>query len=186
TGGGVQVFFGTAEATVVSVSYNQVVALSPPATGAGSGNLNQTVPVTVKNIASGIVSNATVTFSYSPAVKVTSISNGTQSTFPPFSPVTIFGQGFQAPVAVTLAGVPAFRQSVWATEIGVLPSQPLLSACANITGDVIVVNIDTGDGNTPPTPQFTYVVAKPAITNVAPGNSCPTGALGCAGDPNGG
>src|SRR5262249_20726994 len=44
TGSGVQVFFGSTEATVVSVSYNQVVVLSPPAFGAGAGNLNQTVP----------------------------------------------------------------------------------------------------------------------------------------------
>src|SRR5262245_29493320 len=62
TGGGVQVFFGTAEATVVSVAYNQIVVLSPPAFGAGAGNLNQQVAVTVRNIASGIVSNASVTF----------------------------------------------------------------------------------------------------------------------------
>ena len=51
--GGVQAFFGGVEATVVSVSYNQVLVLSPPAFGAGSANLNQTVPVTIKNIASG-------------------------------------------------------------------------------------------------------------------------------------
>jgi hypothetical protein len=183
TSGGVQVFFGSAEATVVSVSYNQVVALSPPAFGAGAGNLNATVPVTVKNIASGIVSNATVTFSYSPAVRITSNSNGTQSAFPPFSPVTIFGQGFQAPVAVTLAGIPAFVQSVSATEIVVLPSQPLLSSCDNITGDIAVVNIDTGDGATGG--AFTYVVPKPSISNVTPGNSCPNGGNGCPTD-NGG
>src|SRR5262249_43791195 len=170
-----------------SVSYNQVVVLSPPAFGAGAGNLNQTVPVTVKNIGSGITSNATVAYTYTPAVKITSASNTTQSVFPPFSPVTIFGQGFQPPVAVTLAGVPAFVQSVSATEIVVLPSTPLLSACGNITGGIAVVNIDTGDGASTDanTLAFTYVVPKPAISNVAPGNSCPTGGNGCPSD-NGG
>src|SRR5262249_7149826 len=91
------------------------------------------------------------------------------------------------PVAVTLAGVPAFVQSVSATEIVVLPSTPLLSACGNITGGIAVVNIDTGDGASTDanTLAFTYVVPKPAISNVAPGNSCPTGGIGCPSD-NGG
>ena len=41
--GGVQVFFGNVEANVVSVSFNQIVVLSPPAFGAGAENLNATV-----------------------------------------------------------------------------------------------------------------------------------------------
>jgi hypothetical protein len=170
TQGGVQVFFGSTEATVVSVSFNQVVVLSPPAFGAGAGNLNQTVPVTVKNITSGITSNATITFSYTPAVRVTSISNGTQS-IGFLSPVTIFGQGFQAPVAVTLAGVPALVTSVAATEIVAMPGTPLLASCANVTGQVNVVNIDTGDGASGA--GFTYVVPQPSITGVSPGAGTP-------------
>ncbi len=164
--GGVQVFFGTVEATVVSVSYNQVVVLSPPAFGAGAGNLNQVVAVTVKNLASGVVSNGSVTFSYTPAVKITSNSNGTQRTDQPFTPVTIYGQGFQAPVAVTLAGIPAYVQSVSATEIVVLPSMPLIASCANITGAVSVTNIDTGDTATGG--GFAYVVPQLTITGVSP------------------
>jgi hypothetical protein len=171
TQGGVQVFFGATEATVVSVGFNQIVVLSPPAFGAGAGNLNQTVPVTVKNIASGITSNATVLFAFTPAVRITSISNGTQSALPPFAPVTIFGQGFQAPVAVTLAGVPALVTSVAATEIVAVPSQPLLASCANITGQVSVTNIDTGD--TASGAGFTYVVPQPSITGVTPGAGAP-------------
>jgi hypothetical protein len=162
---GVQVFFGSTEATIISVSYNQVVVLSPPAFGAGQGNLNQQVPVTVKNITSGVVSNANVLFSYSPAVKITAVSNGTQS-IEQLSAVTIFGQGFQAPVAVTLAGIPAFVQSVAATEIVVLPSRPLVASCANITGEVAVVNIDTGDGASGS--SFTYLVPQLAITSIQP------------------
>lgn len=177
TTGGVQVFFGSVEATVVSVSFNQVIVLSPPAFGAGAANLNQTVPVTVKNIVSGIVSNATIAFSYTPAVKITAVSNGTQFVGQGFTPVTIFGQGFQAPVAVTLAGIPAVVTSVAATEIVCVPGNPLLSSCANISGAVSVVNIDTGDGATTGTGvAFTYVVPKPVITSISPVNSCSTGA----------
>ena len=71
--GGVQAFFGTVEATVVSVSYNQVLALSPPAFGAGERNLNASVPVTVKNIVSGRGLERDVTFTYTPAMKITSL-----------------------------------------------------------------------------------------------------------------
>jgi hypothetical protein len=181
---GVQVFFGTAEATVVSASYNQVVVLSPKVTipnGTGGGsNLNQTVAVTVKNIASGLVSNASVNFTYTPAVAITSWTANIQPAQGPFSPVTIFGQGFQAPMAVDLAGVAAFVQSVSATEVVVIPGTPLVESCADITGVINVVNIDTGDGAS--NGSFTYVVQKPAITGVSPGNSCVAAAAPC--DPN--
>lgn len=173
--GGVQVFFGTVEATVVSVSFNQVVVLSPPAFGAGAGNLNQSVAVTVKNINSGVVSNNSVLFTYTPKVQITAYSNNVQSSTGPFVPVTIYGQGFQAPVAVSLAGVGALVQSVAATEIVVVPGTPLVGGCADLNGDIVVVNIDTGDSATA-TKAFTYLVPKPTITGVTPGNSCPTGA----------
>ena len=171
--GGVQAFFGAVEATVVSVSYNQVLVLSPPAFGAGSANLNQTVPVTIKNIASGTVSNASVTFSYTPAVKITSYSNNVQLLGSAYTPVKIYGQGFQAPVAVSLAGWGAFVQSVSATEIDVIPGNALATGCSDITGPIVVTNIDTGDTATGG--SFTYVVPKPAITGISPANSCPGG-----------
>lgn len=181
---GVQVFFGTVEATVISVSYNQVIVLSPrpqiPVPPAGS-NLNQSVPVTVKNIASGIVSNATVNFTYTPPVAITAWTNNVQLLGGPYVPVTIFGQGFQAPVAVDLAGVGANVTSVSATEIVVIPGSPFVQSCADITGPIHVVNIDTGDSAS--AGSFTYVVQKPAITGISPANSCPGGAP-CV--PNGG
>ena len=165
TTSGVQVFFGNVEATVVSVSYNQVVVLSPPAFGAGAENLNATVQVTVKNIGSGVVSNG-VSYRFTPAVQLTAISNNVQRTDVPFSAVTIYGQGFDAPVAVTLAGIGAIIQSVSATEIVVLPVFPLLTGCANLSGDVSVTNINTGDSATGL--SFTYIVPQLAITGITP------------------
>jgi len=167
--GGVQVFFGTVEATVVSVSFTQVVVLSPPAFGAGAGNLNASVPVTVKNINNGVVSNATVNFTYTTKVQITAFSNNTQ-TVGFLGPMTIYGQGFQAPVAVSLAGVGALVQSVAATEIVVLPGNPLITGCADLSGDIQVTNIDTGDSASA-AGAFTYHLLKPAITGVSPGNS---------------
>jgi hypothetical protein len=179
--GGVQVFFGTVEATVVSVSFSQVVVLSPPAFGAGAGNLNQAVPVTVKNISNGVVSNATVIFTYTPKVQITAYSNNTQLVGS-LTPMTIYGQGFQAPVAVSLAGIGALVQSVAATEIVVLPGNPLITGCTDLSGDIRVVNIDTGDGATA-TNAFTYHLLKPAVTGVNPNSSCPGNVTPC---PNGG
>lgn len=167
TTGGVQVFFGTREASVVSVSYNQVVVLSPVQVGGQP----TPVDVTVKNIASGLVSNA-VTYTYTEPVVITAWTNNVQPLGGPFSPVTIFGRGFQAPVAVSLAGFGAIIQSVSATEIVVIPGPALVEGCNNIGPEVIrVVNINTGafaEGG-----SFTYVIAKPAISAVIPANSCP-------------
>ncbi len=179
--GGVQVFFGGVEATVISVSYNQVLVLSPRV-NIESPNLNSAVPVTVKNISSGVISNADVTFTYTPAVKITAWSNNVQTLGGPYTPVKIYGQGFQAPVAVDLAGWGAFVQSVSATEIDVIPGNALPTGCADITGPIKVVNIDTGDFAI--AGSFTYVVLKPAITGISPANSCPAAVAPCS--PNNG
>ncbi len=161
---GVQVFFGPTEATVVSTSFNQVIALSPPSFGQGI----QTVDVTVKNISSGTIS-APVPFRYAPSVDITAADNLTQSALGPFTAVTIFGHGFQGPVAVDLAGIPAIIQSVSATEIVVIPTAPLLAGCTDIVGPITEVNINTGDGTTSPL-TFHYVVPKLVITGVVPSN----------------
>ncbi len=162
---GVQVFFGSLEATVLTTTFSQIVALSPPNFGVGE----QTVAVTVKNIASGVTSNANL-FLYTPPVQIISASNLTQGALGPFTPVTIFGRGFQAPVAVTLAGIPATAISVSATEIVAMPGLPLNQGCGDISGGISVVNINTGDGTTADGLTFHYVVVEVVITGVSPAN----------------
>ncbi len=163
TTGGVQVFFGAVEATVISVSYNQVVVLSPPAPFDPTAT-DVSAAVTVKNIASGLVSNDDVLFSYTPDMHITGIANGRQSTDAPFSTVTIYGTGFQAPVAVTLAGVPAIVQSVSATELAVLPTLP--PNCGGGAGTAVVVNLTTGERAVGG--DFTYVVVPMTVTSLTP------------------
>jgi hypothetical protein len=164
----VQVFFGQVEATVVSVAYHQVVALSPAAFGPGQQNLNQQVDVRVRNVVSGLEGILGGGFRYTTKVLLTSISNAQQRVDLPFTNAVIFGQGFQAPVAVTLAGIPAFVVSVSATELIVVPGNPLITNCSDLSGDVEVVNIDSGDGDQGLT--FTYLVTqtRPVITSIAP------------------
>ena len=170
----VQVFFGTVEATVVSVSFNQIVALTPAAFGAGRDNLNKTVDVRVRNVTSGQEATLTAGYRYVQPVQLTSISNNEQRVDLPFTLVTIFGHGFQAPVAVTLAGRGATVISVSESELVVLPSRPFLTGCSDVSGAVAVTNINSGDSASGLT--FTYLVAqtKPVIISVSPN----TGAIG--------
>jgi hypothetical protein len=165
----VQVFFGAAEATVLTVSFNQIVALSPPASGIGAGNLNQTVDVRVKAVSSGQEGTLAAAFRYGPGIQLIATSGANvQSASQPFRPLTIHGQGFEAPVQVGLAGFVATVISVSATEIVVVPGNILVSGCADISGQISVTNITTGD--TASGLSFTYVIAgaAPVVTGVSP------------------
>ncbi|HEY6931345.1 MAG TPA: IPT/TIG domain-containing protein [Thermoanaerobaculia bacterium] len=167
----VQVFFGSVEAVVVNVSFSQIVVLSPPAFGAGSSNLNQTVTVRVHEVNSGTDATLSNAFRFTPAIQITSWAPTVAAATGPFSTVTIFGQGFEAPVSVLLAGIPATPISVSATEIQVLPGSPLVSGCSDIGGKISVTNIDTGDTvSTTGSTDFVYLVKTfgPVITGVSP------------------
>jgi uncharacterized repeat protein (TIGR01451 family) len=169
----VQVFFGLVEAQVLSVGFNQIIVLTPPASGAGLPNLNQNVTVRVHEITSGLDAIKDNAFRFVTAIQVTAIDNNQQRVDLPFTPVTIHGQGFLSPVAVTLAGIAAQVISVSATELLVLPSAPLVSGCADITGPTQVTNIDSGASASGP--NFVYLVAqtKPIISSVSPASGGP-------------
>ena len=171
-----QVFFGPVEAQVISVSFNQIVVLTPPAFGAGAPNLNQTVNVRVHEVISGVDATATGAFRFVTPIQITSVGGNQQRVDFAFQPVTIFGQGFDAPVAVSLAGITASVVSVSATEIIVMPGNPQFAGCTDITGPVVVTNITTGDQATGS--SFTYLVKQttPIITGVSP-SSGPAGTL---------
>jgi uncharacterized repeat protein (TIGR01451 family) len=100
--------------------------------------------------------DATLTggFRFVVPVQITAIDNNRQ--IAPFTPVTIHGQGFLAPVAVYLAGIPATVISVSATELLVLPG-PITCPDAPPPGAVVVTNIDSGDTATGPDLTFTYL-----------------------------
>ena len=157
---GVQVFFDTVEANVVSVSFNQIVVLSPLQVGEPTP-----VEVTVRNIGNGQISNPVI-FTYTETMVITGQANNIQNLGGPFSPMTIYGRGFQAPLSVMLAGWAAEVQSVSATEVVVVPSQPLSVACSQISGDIDITNLTTG--STVSGGAFTYVVTQPVIIDVQP------------------
>lgn len=163
-----QVFFGTFEAQVLSVSFNQIIALSPvpPASSVFPLSLD----VRVHEVNSGVDSavNPGDVFRYVQPLVITSADNSQQRVDVPFSQVTIFGQGFESPVAVSLAGIPAVVISVASNEVIVLPSTPFASGCGDISGAITVTNINTGETATGP--AFTYLIAQtaPILRGVSP------------------
>ena len=164
----VQVFFGEVEATIVSVAFNQIVVLTPPAFGAGRDNRNAQVNVRVRDVTSGLEANLEGGYRYVQPVQIIAMTNNLQRVDEPFVPVTIFGHGFQAPVAVELANWAATVISVSESEIVVLPGRPIIRGCTDITGPVEVTNINTGDSAS--ALSFTYLVeiTRPTITGVSP------------------
>ncbi len=163
-----QVFFGVVEAQVLSVSFNQIIVLTPPASGAGLPNLNASVTVRVHEVTSGLDASLANAFRFVTKAQITAADNTLQRVDQAFTPVTIHGQGFLAPVAVSLAGIPAKVISVSATELLVLPGAPFLTSCSDVSGPITMNNIASGDSATGP--NFTYQVAitKPVITSVSP------------------
>jgi hypothetical protein len=162
----VQVFFtipvyGAIQAQVVSVNFSRIVVIAPSITPMepGTPTLAQ---VTAINMESGKISNA-LTYRYGNAMFISAIAP-TEGPDLGGTMVTIFGQGFVAPVAVTLAGVPAQILTVAGTEIVVKSNAPSDRECEPISGPVTVTNIDSNlsaDG-----PSFTYRPARPLITSV--------------------
>jgi len=170
----VQVFFGSGgtaasfngiEATIQSVTATQIIVVSPPARGFGQDNTNQLVSILVKNTGSGFATIDPAAFKYGSKVIVTSVGPNT-IVFNQPTKVTIFGQGFADPVAVTLAGIGAQVLSTSGTEIQVLSGVPAVSTCSNVTGPVVVTNINNGDSGSGP--NFVYLVQKPAALGVNP------------------
>ncbi|MFP3939358.1 MAG: IPT/TIG domain-containing protein [Thermoanaerobaculia bacterium] len=177
----VQVFFGEGssatdfqgvEASVESVSADRIVVTTPPATGFGHNNLDSVVDILVKNLDSGFATVAPSVFQYGagdgPGGEVpfiSAISPG-QGPFTGGTEVTLFGQGFDEPVAVELAGVGQSILSVTGTEVVVSTVPVDVTSCNDVSGPSEITNIETGESATGPT--FTYRVPEPLVTGVSP------------------
>ena len=163
----VQVFFNAAEAQLISVTFSQIIVMSPRASDTaptGSGVVTGPVDVKVRNINS----NKEVTFSggfrYIPGLQINAFApvvgtalGGTQ--------VRIDGSGFDDPVSVIIGGVPAQPIRVSGTEI-IAVTNPTGSPCSSATGPVVVTNVNNGDTATS-TGTFSFLPVKPVITSVS-------------------
>ena len=162
----VQVFFGAAQAQVINVAFNQIIAISPTArdTAAnGSGPVTGPVDIRVVNVGAGKSVTLTAGFRYTPKMQITAVTPN-QGPFTGGTRVLIDGTGFDDPVTVTLNGIAAQVIKVTGTEIIAISSAIALQSCADATGPIVVTNVNNGDSA--PGPSFIYKVSKPAILSV--------------------
>lgn len=167
----VQVEFGTGgtflEAQVDSVTASRIIAIAPAATGFGQALQNQNVTIRVRNLDTGRTGTLDSAFRYGSDIRITSVSPN-QSPFTGGDLVTIFGQGFSAPVAVSFGDFAQSVVSVTGTEIVVRTSAIAIDNCEDVIGPVQVVNINSGASAEGP--DFRYLVARfgPIIFSVSP------------------
>ncbi len=169
--------FNGVEATVVSVTPTQIVAITPAARGFGQNLTNQVVDILVKNVNSGFSGIGSQQFKYGTNVQITAMgpgggpaSGGTR--------VTINGSGFEGPVAVSFSfsnpNVSVAQQvvSVSGSQIVILTSPaPLPTTCPKnglvSANSVSVTNINTGDGATANI-GFNFELPLPTISSLSP------------------
>jgi hypothetical protein len=162
--------FDGVEATVLEVTNNRIVVLSPAATGFGANLTNQLVNILVKNLNTGFSTVTTSAFKYGNRVLITAMGPGS-GPFTGGTRVTIFGQGFDEPVAVSLGGVAQTVTSVTGTEVVFITTGVPVTVCpANgiiqVNG-VSVTNIETGDTGSAGI-GFQFLVPLPLIFGVTP------------------
>jgi len=164
-----QVFFGSAEAPLAQgVQFNQLVVTAPKASDTlpdGSGVKTGPVDVKIINITSNKSTTAPGVFRYIQKAVVTA-AGPTEGPFTGGTRMEIDGTGFNDPVTVTVAGVGASVQGVFGSKIVVITSPATVTGCSDITGPIVVTNIDNGDQATGPI--FTYRVPKPVVVSASP------------------
>jgi hypothetical protein len=162
----VQVFFGSAQAQVLSVTFHEIDVLSPTARDTnpnGSGAVTGPVDIKILNVNSGKSVTAPAAFRYVNKMQITAITPN-QGPFTGGTKFTIDGTGFSDPVTVFLNGIAASVTKVSASEIVGFSGGIALTGCADSTGPVIVTNVDNGDTATGP--NWIYRVLKPFIVGV--------------------
>ncbi len=179
-----QVFFGAAQAQVVSINFNQITVMSPTARDtnpAATGTVTGPVEVKVLNVNSGKSATSPIAFRYVPKMQITTVAP-LAGTSLGGTDVTINGTGFNEPVSVFIGGVLAQVIKVTGSEI-LARTGRAASPCAAGGGPIVVTNTDNGDTATAPAIyNFQYIAVSPVITSITssatppvPGNSLTVG-----------
>ncbi|HSP16305.1 MAG TPA: IPT/TIG domain-containing protein [Thermoanaerobaculia bacterium] len=159
---------GWAQMQVLSVTFDQIIALTPPArdvNSAGSGTLTGPVDIRIININSGTNAVTTNAFRYTPAMQITG-ARPLIGTSLGGTDVTIDGIGFDPPVDVFIGDVLAQVLRVSGTQI-LARTSPLANPCAGGGGDISVTNINNGDTAKAPV-SFNFIGVEPVILSVTP------------------
>jgi hypothetical protein len=170
----VQVFFGSAEAQVLSVTFDTIIVMSPRAsdtTSNGSGVVTGPVPVVVRNVGSGTTGSSPVQFRYTPKMQITTVGP-TEGPFTGGTRVRIDGVGFDDPLSVSVAGIAAQVISVAGSQVIVQTVGVNLTSCSDVSGPIVVTNTENGDTASGGT--FIFRVPKPLIINISNPNTAGT------------
>ncbi|MEJ5166005.1 MAG: IPT/TIG domain-containing protein [Thermoanaerobaculia bacterium] len=163
---GILVYFNTAPARVVECYINKIVVQAPPAYDAGVQNCSQEVSIRVLNVCGGLDATITGAFKYGPDMKIYAVEPGV-GLAGGGDTVTIYGQGFSCPVAVTFAGVGADVISCSNNQIVVRTGGILEANCTNKSGSVVVTDLDCGISATCNN-CWTYLAPKLEISGISP------------------
>ncbi|HYK03028.1 MAG TPA: IPT/TIG domain-containing protein [Thermoanaerobaculia bacterium] len=168
----VQVLFGAAEARVITVDFSKIMVEAPAGRDTSeTGNLPVTgfVPILVRNINSQTEDLVDDAFRYVNQIAITAVGPG-GSPFTGGQRVTIDGTGFVAPVVINVrtgdGDLSLQPISVSGTRIIAITPAIDIDNCEDVTGDLIVTNVQNGDQAEGP--PFTFFVTSPLITNVSP------------------
>ena len=170
----VQVFFNSAQAQVLNVTFHTIDVITPTARDTnpnGSGPVVGPIDIKIVDTNSGKSVVAPAAFRYVNKAQITAITPD-QGPFTGGTHFTIDGTGFNDPVTVYLDGIAASVIKVSASEITGISNGIAVTGCADATGPIIVTNVDNGDAATAPTPWI-YRVFKPAIVGVSGANPTP-------------
>jgi len=165
----VQVFFGTSriEAEVLDRSSTRILVRTPPATGQNASNQNATVGIEVFDLRSGFSATRANAFQFGGGAMFISSIEPSEGTYFGGTLVTIFGNGFEAPAAVSFGGRAQQEVSVSGTEIIARSIGPVeINNCNRPAGAFTVVNIETNETFTSPL-QFTYRPVEPRIGSIS-------------------
>jgi hypothetical protein len=168
----VQVLFGAAEARVISVDFSKIMVEAPTGRDTSeTGNVPVTgfVPIIVRNINSQTEDTLADAFRYVNQIAIIAVSPG-GSPFTGGQRVTIDGTGFVAPVVINVrtgeGDLSLQPISVTGTRIIAITPAIDIDNCEDVTGPLIITNIQNGDQAEGP--PFTFFVTSPLITNVSP------------------
>ena len=176
--GGSAAGFNGVEARVQSVTDSEIVVVTPSARGFGQNLVDQLVDILVRHLNTGFSTVAGGSFRYGSGILITAMGPGS-GPYTGGTRVTISGQGFDAPVAVSLGGIGQTVVSVTGTQVEFVTSGVAITSCPasgfQTAVGVQVTNIETGKTATAPGLSFNYTVPRPLIFGVSP-NSGSVGA----------
>jgi PKD repeat protein len=170
--------FNGIEATVVSVTATQIVAITPSARGFGQNLTNQVVDILVKNVNTGFSGVGSQQFKYGTNVQITALQGPGSGPSTGGTTLTILGNGFSSPTTVSFhfktanINVPELVTSTTGTQIVIVTTAaPPPTSCPPggiiDTDSVTVTNVDTGDTATASI-GFDFLLPLPNITSVSP------------------